>query len=216
MTEDRFDEWLQRAAKGFRPPPEPPREEMWAAIVAGLEAEPDAARAPEPRARRARLRPGIGIAAILAFGIGIGRWTAQPKSPSHPPVAVTVEATADERPVTPLPYRFAAAQHLGRTEVLLTAFRVEARGGRLDPSISEWATELLTETRLLLDSPAGDDLRLRTLLQELELVLAQIARIPAAASPAEELDRLDRALHEQATLSRVRASVPAGLTSSGI
>lgn len=85
--------------------------------------------------------------------------------------------------------------------MLLTAFRVEARGGRLDPSISEWATEFLTETRLLLDSPAGDDLRLRTLLQELELVLAQIARIPAAASPAEELDRLDRALHEQATLS---------------
>jgi hypothetical protein len=46
-----------------------------------------------------------------------------------------------------------------------------------------WARDLLTTTRLLLDSPAGADPARRELLETLELVLVQIARLPRADSP---------------------------------
>ncbi|MGI9077271.1 MAG: hypothetical protein ACR2G6_08075 [Gemmatimonadaceae bacterium] len=75
-------------------------------------------------------------------------------------------------------YRVAAIQHLTQMEMLLTSFRAEAQGGRVvDDQLSVWAADLLGTTRLLLDSPAGDDQRLKRLLEDLELVLAQIAQL---------------------------------------
>jgi hypothetical protein len=105
-------------------------------------------------------------------------------------------------------YQLAALQHLARTEALLTAFRVETRSGRVDPQVSAWARDLLSTTRLLLDSPAAEDAKLKKLLDDLELVLAQIAQLQPAREKG-ELDLIDHAVEQRNVLPRLRTLGPA-------
>src|SRR5213594_3405272 len=117
MTEDRFDERLRQAAQDYHRPPVTPREELWHRIAAVR-----AARKRQVIVVRATLRWGVGIAAVLALGVAIGRWSARRgESPSSP----TVIAGSDQ--ASTLAYRVAAAQYLTRTEALLTGFHTEAR-----------------------------------------------------------------------------------------
>src|SRR5437870_9216000 len=117
MTEDRLDERLRQAAQDYNRPPATPREELWSRIAAAR-----AARRRRVTVFRPALRWGVGIAAVLALGVAIGRWSARGgESPSSPGVA----AGSDQAPT--LAYRVAAAQYLTRTEALLTGFRAEAR-----------------------------------------------------------------------------------------
>src|SRR6185436_5078132 len=82
-----------------------------------------------------------------------------------------------------LAYRVAAAQYLTRTEALLTGFRAEARSPSVPAAqFATQARDLLATTRLMLDSPAAKDARLKSLLEDLELVLAQIAQLPSGGS----------------------------------
>jgi len=171
----------------------------------------------ELAARRARkrilfpwLQAGAAAAAVLALGIGIGRMS---KGPARLPTA-RVEAPASGTPMTGDAYRVAVAQHLSRTETLLASFRADAAAGRVDASTAEWAGQMLSTTRLLLDSPAADDPRLRTLLEDLELVLAQIAALPARSDTATtthtEVDLARRAVEEKQLLPRIETLAPAG------
>lgn len=164
-----------------------------------------AARREQKKVAMPWLKWGSGIAAVLALGIGIGRFSAAP-DPTLP--RVTVDAPAPGTPFTSDAYRVAAVQHLGRTETLLTAFRADARDGRADPQVAAWADDLLGNTRLLLDSPAADDPRLRELLSDLELVLVQISQLSARAGT--EMELADEALEERRVLPRLRSMVPAG------
>ncbi len=107
------------------------------------------------------------------------------------------------------PYRIAAAQHLGQVEALLTVFRTESGRDVADPSLQPWARELLTTTRLLLDSPAARDERVDSLLGELEPVLVQIVQLPAARA-AEERQLIARSLERSSLLNQLRSAVPAG------
>src|SRR5207249_232503 len=113
---------------------------------------------------------------VLALGVAIGRWSARGgESPSSPGVA----AGSGQAPT--LAYRVAAAQYLTRTEALLTGFRAEARSpGVPTTQLSRQARDLLATTRLMLDSPAAKDARLKSLLEDLELVLAQLAQLPSS------------------------------------
>lgn len=166
------------------------------------------------RARRRILFPwiqaGAAAAAVLAVGIGIGRMSTGPERlpTTH------VEAPAPGTSMTGDAYRVAVARHLSRTETLLASFRADAAGGRVDASTAEWAGEMLSTTRLLLDSPAADDPRLRTLLEDLELVLAQIAALPARSDTATttrtEVDLARRAVEEKQLLPRMQTLAPAG------
>jgi hypothetical protein len=96
----------------------------------------------------------------------------------------------------------ATADHHSRTEAFLTAVRVGERG----PAFTEQARDLLLTTRLLLDSRAQTDPRTRALLEDLELILVQIAQVPAR--DGEELDLLNDALEQREVLPRLRRSLP--------
>src|SRR5437667_227902 len=158
MTDDRFDERLRQAAQDYHRPPVTPREELWHRVAA-----PRAARRRHVIVVRSTLRWGVGIAAVLALGVAIGRWSARRgESPSSP----TVIAGSDQ--ASTLAYRVAAAQYLTRTEALLTGFHAEARSPSV-PAVqfSRQARDLLATTRLMLDSPAANDARLKGLLDAL-------------------------------------------------
>src|SRR5213075_779956 len=61
-----------------------------------------------------------------------------------------------------LAYQVAATQYLSRTEALLTSFRADARPDARDAArFAAQARDLLTTAQLMLDSPAGDDPRMR-------------------------------------------------------
>lgn len=205
MNDDRFEQWLREASQEYhRPPATTPREEMWRLIEAR-------------RAARRRwtvtvwptLRWGMGIAALLALGIAIGRWSAH--GPGRvPPQSV---ATAPGQP-SPLAYRLAAAQYLTRTEALLTGFRAETRAGEPTGQFAKQARDLLATTRLILDSPAANDVRLKSLLEDLELVLAQIAQLPAGAD-REDVRLINQGLEQRSVLLRLRTATPAGPSTRG-
>jgi hypothetical protein len=161
------------------------------------------------------------VAAALVIGVAIGRgsFTGGETAP------VVTDAGSDAASVAggaekglpdeaasavPRSYRVAAARHLTRTENFLTMFRVDARTDQLDAEVGTWGKRLLTDTRLLLDSPAGGDPELRVLLSDLELVLAQIVQL--RGGDPEEVEIIDEGLESSQLLFRLkaaRASAPA-------
>jgi len=202
MMDDRFEERLREAAQDYHRPPDTPREEMWRRIAAAR-----AARKRQVIVLRSALRWGVGIAAVLALGVAIGRWSVRSgESPSSP----TLAAGTYQAPT--LAYRVAAAQYLTRTEALLTGFRAESR----TPSVpaAQFATQardLLATTRLILDSPAAADTRLKGLLEDLELVLAQIAQLPSGGGgDREDVQSINQGLDQRSVLLRLRTANPAG------
>jgi hypothetical protein len=77
------------------------------------------------------------------------------------------------------------------------------------------ARELLTMTRLLLDSPLAQDPQLLDLLEDLELVLAQVVRLEPAPREADDLDLITDGLNQRGVLPRLRAAIPAGPAAVG-
>ncbi|UCC84753.1 MAG: hypothetical protein JSW46_07490 [Gemmatimonadota bacterium] len=211
MMEDRFDKLLIEAARDYNEPPETPRELMWARI--------DATRRERAR-RRQQLRVlyspwtrwGMGIAAALAIGIGIGRYTSNRDNELAPPVAVTPGPEVTTTPAgAQLAYRVAATEHLVRAETFLTSFRTDAQAGRGDAEFWSGAGELLASTRLLIDSPAAEDPVFQSLLEELELVLVQIVRLSAERGNG-ELELVTEGLEHRGLLPKLRTAIPAGPT----
>lgn len=199
--DDMTDELMGRALREVDPPPPTPKEEMWARIEAERAAHRDT-RVVElkPRSRRTTWVPwSAAIAATLALGIGLGRMSTFTTSA---PVDTPVTFAEDE--AVPAAYRLAAANHLQRTETLLASLVVDTRM-RGPSEMSSWARELLTDTRLLLSSPAAEDAATRRLLEDLELVLAQIAGIPEARAE-EEVELIQNGINESDVLLRLRAA----------
>jgi len=125
--------------------------------------------------------------------------------------AGTVRATLTRRDAAreaALPYRVATMQHLVTTEALLVSLRTDVRAGRKDTTIATWAGQLLGTTRMLMDSPAGRDPQLKQLLEDLELVLAQISRLPGAQGEAADLGLIDDAVRHRQIMTRLRALSP--------
>ena len=104
------------------------------------------------------------------------------------------------------PYDVETSQYLGQTAALLIALPSEARSGHPDERFVARASELLTRTRLLLDSPAANDTQMRSLLEDLELVLAQVVRLQDGQDRT-ELDLINRALEQRDVIPRLRTAV---------
>lgn len=205
MDDRRLDELLDDAARSYRVPPEAPLDAMWE----GIERE---AFIEQKASRRMIGWPALSAvaAALLVVGIAVGRYTA-PSGPAAPPIT-TVAAVPVAMPASAGdPYHQATEDFLGRTVVLLAALH-RSEVGTPNEALAPQALQLLTTTRLLLDSPVAADPRMKNLLQDLELVLAQVARMQAPRHRA-ELTLITEALEERDLVPRVRSAV-AGLAAN--
>lgn len=201
------EEWLEMARSTYHPPGDAPREEMWEAISAriftasgeaeGMEGAPQlrtVIRSIDSAPRTHRMGGWISLTAAagvaLLLGVGLGRWSmpaaVQPASEAGP---TTASAPVSARGGTAV--RLATARHLNDAEALLSFVSVDASGGRTDHDVGVWGRELLTQTRLLLDSSMGEDPSVRRVLEELEIVLAQIALLGGEMDPQRARDELD-------------------------
>ena len=215
-TDPAFDAWVAKVAPTLNAPNAAPRGEMWEAIQ---EARATAEDAQAGRfsgvipLRRGSWRLLSVIAAALLLGVAIDRVALRRADRPSAPVAVMPSTPSDSSDPSRL-YRMAAAQTLTQAEALLTAYRAGSERER-DPiaarQLGSWGREVLGSTRLLIDSPAGDDPQLRALLNDLELVLVQIIQLSGAQLDAGDRDLIDRALQDRDLLPRIRTAVPAGI-----
>lgn len=228
MTDDRFDDLLRDSAREYNDPPETPREELWQRIVAAREAERAALgeRTEDADGERSRILPfrrlgpvrrpltwAAGIAAVLALGVGLGRMSV--KQPASVAISAPVPSSSAPAPrATGAAYRVATTEHLSQSEAFLTLFRTSVRGKEgNDRLASATARQLLATNRLLLDSPAAADARTRLLLQDLELVLAEIAQL-SPQPRSRDLQLITEGLEQGGVLSRLRTAVPAGTSAT--
>ena len=196
---DPLDDRIRELARDRNVPPATPREEMWRAITARRDGRP------VRRAGTRWLPWAAAAAAVLAVGVGIGRLSAPPSGR-----AVAVADTAEQgRRVNPTAYRLAAEEHLAQSEAFLSLFRASLERPGDHRLASATARQLLAGNRLLLDSPAARDADTRQLLEDLELVLAEIAQL-SPASPAQDLELVRDGIERGDVLSRLRHAVPAG------
>lgn len=199
---DRFEEVLKTMSGEYNlPQRETPREEMWTKIRAKRTAVPSSRRT----ARRRWVGWGLAAAATLAVGIGIGRITAGPGGDDGPRLASAAPDTAApaETEGGSVAYEVAAGEHLSRVEAFLTLFRADARAGRT-PDVTP-ARALLINTRLLQQSPAVRDPTLRAVLDDVELVLAQIALYESANDGA-ELELITEGMEQRDVLLKLRSA----------
>jgi hypothetical protein len=205
MTEDRFEEFLREAARDYNEPPAPPREAMWSAIQSAR------AKRPGERELEREARPwlawGMGIAAVLALGIGLGIGIGR-LSVSGPSAIASGEMPGEANGNGSRVFQVAAAEYLGRTDAFLSLFRSEAEFGGADAQVSRWARDLLSTARLMIDSPVADDPQLKTLLEDLELILAQIAQY-SPDQGGDELELIEDGIEERGVLLRMRAVIAA-------
>ena len=99
-------------------------------------------------------------------------------------------------------FTLASRDHLQRAEALVSVVAATPADATMDSLTGKWAREMLTNTRLLLDSPAGDDPVRRRLLEDLETVLVQL--IQRSGTAVEERELLDRTLERTQLLTRLR------------
>jgi hypothetical protein len=205
-------ESVRRGMREYNHPPQLSAAEtdaMWSAIE--KDAFPARFRSPsgsgvsqkQPRSEWLSARTLLPLAAVLVLGVAIGRFGFPRKAA---PASVAVRPANADSVAVPDLYQSTTSRYLGQTAALLVSLPAEVRSGRTDARFMNRAHDLLLTTRLLLDSPAAADPRFRTLLEDLELVLAQVVRMPSDQSPA-ELDLIRQALEQRDVLPRLRSAV---------
>ena len=199
----KFEQWLKDGARSYHSPLPTPREEIWKRIET-------ARRSKHVIELRPWMRWAVAAAAVLILGIGIGRWTAHQPSAGN---GTTTVATADSTTSAQydLVYQVAATQYLSHTEAFLTSFRADLGSNHAANSarFARQARDLLSTTRLMLDSPAGKDQRLRSLLEDLELVLVQISQLDAAHN-GHDTELITQGMNQSNVLPKLRSAIPAG------
>jgi hypothetical protein len=233
MTDERLDELMAQAKHSYRVPAEAPLDAMWERVerehfdapVAAGDGEwrliDGVARRPlRTRGPSRWLMPAVGVAATLLIGVGIGRFTAPGTADGGDAadlasLPVARDATLPVANDVAEPLQRATSEYLDETVALLASLRRDVRttGAPSNARFVAQATLLLGTTRLLIDSPAASDPRLRDLLEDLELVLAQVAKLRTEPRP-EELTFITEAMDERAVVPRMR-TVAASLSASG-
>jgi hypothetical protein len=212
MKEDRFEELMRDARDTFRNPPEPDFDAMWKNIEKahfGGTLERSSGATLRPRRFGLLTNRWIGIAATLVIGFGIGRFSTRvgPAPEASAPTIVADRNGVDIPTDTSMarPYELETSQYLGQTAALLVSLPSELQSGRANQQFTSRAGDLLTRTRLLIDSPAANDPEMRNLLEDLELVLVQVVRLQAGDRT--DLDLINRALEQRDVIPRLRTAV---------
>jgi hypothetical protein len=209
MDDNRFNELIRDLPRSFNAPPQPPLDEMWTTI------EDAHFNAPVPISTRRGLTsraPWLAAAAALVVGVGIGHYLpsgAKPAETAPSPSAIgenPASPTSDTSAVADV-YRDQTNRYLGQAAALLISLPAKDANGRTDAAFATRATDLLVTTRLLIDSPAAaQDPRLHSLLEDLELVLVQIARLRSEKNKS-DLDLIHQAVEQGDVLSRLNSAV---------
>ncbi len=204
------DKELNKMARSHNPPPEVPRDRMWEKIDAARSdrrgvLEPDFTPRRSPAFRIIRI--AAGVAAILVLGVFIGRMSEQQPVPVPVPVAVRQVETSDPDIKKDI-YRLAARDLFSRADYLLTDFKVRSCGKGDLSEVPAWAGGMLVQTRLLMDTDVAEDVEMKILLDELELVLAQIVGL-SRDNCARDMAWIRQGLQERDTIDRLR-TVSAG------
>lgn len=192
MNDKELDNLLDDASKHWRVPVNAPLDEIWTSVAAEAFAAPARRRAP------GWTTVGIAAAAALVVGVLGGRYSAQrTASPADGAGVAASQAMTND------PNERAMAELLGRTTLLLAALPSDSAGP--DFEIGREGTRLLTTTRLLLDSPVASDARIHNLLQDLELVLAQVARFDPRHR-RDEIHFIQTAIDQHDIVPRMRSA----------
>ena len=205
----KFEQWLGNVARGYNAPPATPRDRIWQRME-------EARRHKRVIVIRPWMRWTLAAAAVLALGVGIGRWSANQSNGTS--VASSDSTTAGPYRFTPemdslanQAYQIAATQYLSRTETFLTAYRADANRSANTARLASQARDLLTTTQLMLDSPAAQNPRLRSLLEDLELVLMQISLLnPVQNGGGHDRDLINQSMNQNNVLPKLRSAIPAG------
>ena len=209
MDDNRFDELIRDLPRSFNAPPEPPLDEMWTTIE---DAHFNAPVPISPRRGLTSRAPWLAAAAALVVGVGIGRYlpsggTPAENAPSPSAITANPASPASDTSAVADAYRDQTNRYLGQAAALLISLPAKDANGRTDAAFATRATDLLVTTRLLIDSPAAaQDPRLHSLLEDLELVLVQIARLRSEKNKS-DLDLIHQAVEQGDVLSRLNSAV---------
>lgn len=212
MHDEEFDNWIRTSAQQYNTPPAPDVEGMWAEIekqhfnkpapVTGVTPLHAPSRAPWYNAG------WLKVAAALVIGVGVGRLSMSP-SPLAPEAAATVaeapaiDGTTVLQPVLNTPE---ANKYMGQTIALLASLQTDGTNVSSDKKLATGAADLLNTTRFLLDSPSTNNADVRGLLEDLELVLAQIVQLSNQGT-ASDVEMIHQAMEQRDVMPRLRTAV---------
>jgi hypothetical protein len=173
------------------------------------------AMAPRDSTRMAPDRPATGLPTGATPELAVNAPASDSTSAGALPAVRGSLAVGDRTSSDNLAYRLAVVNHVVGSEAMITAFRASARRGEVDAQLAKWSHDLLGETRLLESSAPSDDVTMKRLLEDLELVLVQIVQYTnhGTHSP-DDLDLIDRSIRRRGVMSNIR-NVSAGQLPSG-
>jgi hypothetical protein len=214
---DKLDELVAQAARSYNAPMDVPREEIWNRIAEARRTEAASTRSTRRTAPWIWSAVGLAAAGLVAVGVTIGRYVERTRRTANAP-SVQAAKTADTnatRDAATLAYRLAVVEHVAGSEAMITAFRGAARRGQVDAQLASWSRDLLGETRLLESSAPPADVEMKRLLEDLELVLAQIVQYANRGThSADDLDLIERSIKHRAVMTNMR-TMSAGRVPSG-
>jgi hypothetical protein len=193
MNDEQFERLIKDAAETYNSPPAAPMDQMWASI------EGEAFGTGQRPMRVVSLvnNPWLRMAAVLVLGIAIGR--GMRRTPPTPPASASSSEVADS-------YQLTTDRYLGQTVALLVQLPKQLQSGHTDTAFIARANQSLTTLRLLMDSPAASNPRLRALFEDLELVLVQVVQMPKGGN-ATEANLIQQAMQQRDVMPRLRDAV---------
>ena len=179
--------------------PDAAMSEVMAPTVAAAEQEPGETE--DPGTLSTEVAPAEMAAVATSFDIPEG---VELEARSLVAVSAPVEFPAVQRDRFEPEHDYVTARHLGRAATLLTAFRTDRRTPESQQDLAQWARELLLDTRMFLGLSDFRSPIEQVLLEDLELVLIQIAGLGPGA-PDFEWALARESMERRGTLTRLRA-----------